>query len=75
MLILEEHFIWHLDAFASELFIYIYIFMYNTVYINIGYNALASVALSWTVMKNSLLAFGPHHLIQLPIEMIQMFGS
>ncbi len=28
MLNLEEHFGWHLEAFASELFIHIYIYIY-----------------------------------------------
>lgn len=74
MLILEEDFRWHSEAFAPELFTHIYI--YIALYINIGYIPLyiASVALSCTVMKNSRLAFGPHHLIQLPIEMIKYLG-
>ncbi len=29
MLLLEEYFKWHLEAFASELFIYTYIYIYN----------------------------------------------
>jgi len=51
MIILEENFKWHLKAFASELFIYIYILsVCHTVFIQIKLTAIWQIP-SWCMVK------------------------